>query len=67
MRYVRISALCDVSLDAVKYAGHCNILVFTKMDFLDAFVVIVRMYLWNDAVSVSVYMHRHLCSRLVNF
>lgn len=60
MRYVRISALCDVSSGAVKYAGHCDILVFTKMDFLDAFVIIVRMNLRNDVVSVSVYMHRLL-------
>lgn len=41
VRYVRISVLCDVSSGAVKYAGHCDILVFTKMDFLDAFVIIV--------------------------
>lgn len=55
------------SLEAVKYAGHCDILVFTKTDFLDAFVIIVRMYLRNDAVPVSVHMHRLHCSRLVNF
>lgn len=47
--------------------GHCDILVFAKMDFLDAFVIIVLVYLRNDSVSVSVYMHKHLRSRLVKF